>query len=639
VRGVRPPREVTRRTFDQRELRTAPGSGGDALRALQNFPGIARPPGLAGLLIVRGSAPQDTNIFVDGTLVPIVYHFGGLSSVIPTEALEKIDFYPGNFSAQYGRVQGGIIDVGVREPRKDKKFHGLAQVDLIDVRLLAEGPLPFGEGWTFLAGGRRSHFGETWAPPVFEALNFGISALPKYYDYQLMVNKEWNSKESLRFMFFGSDDRFESVLRNVIPDVPGASGSLGLGTAFYRFQARYRNRFNDNTELKVVAAGGKDAVAFGIGDQFFKLDSYPITMRVEGSQRLAKSVTANIGMDWLWQPYDIQIRLPPPPRPGEPPAGPFGTRPPLVVNEQGAIYRPGFYSEFVVTPWVGGRLIAGARADYSKDIKRWDLSPRLAFRQDVVQGTGKRTTLKGGLGIFRQPPQPVETNGVFGVSGLSSNQATHYSLGVEREFSKNIELSVEGFYRDLDNQVVARVGNTGTGKAFGAETLLRYKPDDRFFGFLAYTLSRSTRRDFEDGPERPFQYDQTHILTALASYRFPRGWEVGARYRIVSGSMTTPRQYGFFDASAGSYIDLQYPTFGERLPLFHQLDIRIEKTWEWQLGGDTFGSPFKLAAYLDVLNTYYSPNVEGRTYNYNTTRKTDGAALPFLPIIGVRGEL
>ncbi|PIE05664.1 MAG: hypothetical protein CSA75_03575, partial [Sorangium cellulosum] len=114
IRGKRPPREVTKRTLEKREIEKIPGTSGDALRSLQNLPGVARPPGLAGLLIVRGSAPDDTEVFIDGMIVPLVYHFGGLSSVVPTEMLERIDFYPGNFSAQYGRVMGGIVDVGIR---------------------------------------------------------------------------------------------------------------------------------------------------------------------------------------------------------------------------------------------------------------------------------------------------------------------------------------------------------------------------------------------------------------------------------------------------------------------------------------------------------------------------------------------
>ncbi len=116
ITGERPPREVTRRTLERREISKVPGTGGDALRSIQSLPGVARPPGLAGILIVRGSGPQDTNVFIDGALVPLVYHFGGLSSVVPTELLDKIDFYPGNFSSKYGRVMGGVIDVALRSP-------------------------------------------------------------------------------------------------------------------------------------------------------------------------------------------------------------------------------------------------------------------------------------------------------------------------------------------------------------------------------------------------------------------------------------------------------------------------------------------------------------------------------------------
>ena len=69
----------------------------------------------SGQLVVRGSAPEDTTIFVEGVDVPLVYHFGGVSSVIPTELLEKIDFYPANYSSVYGRGMGGMVDVGLED--------------------------------------------------------------------------------------------------------------------------------------------------------------------------------------------------------------------------------------------------------------------------------------------------------------------------------------------------------------------------------------------------------------------------------------------------------------------------------------------------------------------------------------------
>ena len=126
MKGDRPPREVTRRTIGREEMAQSAGTYGDALLSLQNLPGVARPPPFSGALVVRGSAPQDTNVYIDGTNVPLAYHFGGLSSVVPTELLDRIDFYPGNYSAQYGRGMGGVVDVGLRDPSKDH-YHGLVR--------------------------------------------------------------------------------------------------------------------------------------------------------------------------------------------------------------------------------------------------------------------------------------------------------------------------------------------------------------------------------------------------------------------------------------------------------------------------------------------------------------------------------
>ncbi len=629
VRGEKPPREVTKRTFEQRELSRIPGTNGDALRAIQNFPGVARPPGLAGLLIVRGSAPNETNVFVDGTLVPIVYHFGGLSSVVPTEMLEKIDFYPGNFSAQYGRVTGGIVDVGLRNPKKDK-LHGLVQVDLIDARALVEGPV-FNTGWNFALAGRRSYV-DVWLKPVLEAAGAGVTTAPVYYDYQAILQKDIGKNQNLRFAFFGSDDRLDVLVKGVNASAPGVGGNVSLGTAFYRFQGRYTNRFSNETELKITGAVGKDAIAFQLGDNYFTLSSTPISLRTELTQKLGQGVKTNIGMDWLWTPYDINLRLPPLPRPGEPPGAPFGGRPPLELTESSSTYVPGLYDEVEITPWKGARIVTGVRVDYTKATQKWDVSPRVVARQDITTSP-RRTTLKGGIGVFQQPPQPQDSARVFGIPGLSSNRAIHYSLGVERELTKQIEISVEGFYRDLDNLVVQRVGNVGTGRAMGVETLLRYKPDDRFFGFVAYTLSRSVRKDGPNEDERIFPFDQTHILTALGSYRLGDGWEFGARYRLISGSLRTPLQYGFYDLNVGAYLPLQsYPPNSERNPLFHQLDVRLDKTWYLKNG-------MKLGFYVDILNVYNQGNSEGVSYNYNSTLSTQTNSLPILPSIGLRGEL
>jgi hypothetical protein len=118
----------------------------------------------------------------------------------------------------------------------------------------------------------------------------------------------------------------------------------------------------------------------------------------------------------------------------------------------------------------------------------------------------------------------------------------------------------------------------------------------------------------------------------LGSYRLGRGWELGLRYRLVSGNMYTPRTYGFYDENAGAYLSLNaYPTNGSRLPLFHQLDVRVDKTWRF--------ASWTLSTYLDVQNVYNQGNVEGVSTNFNQTQQTFATGLPFLPSLGIRGEL
>lgn len=627
VRGERPPRDVTVRTLTQEELARAPGSGNDALRGLLNLPGVGRPPGLAGILIVRGSAPQDTQTFVDGTRIPLIYHFGGLSSVVPTEMLEKIDFYPGNFSARYGRGVGGIVDAGLAQPKGDK-FHALAEVDLIDGRLMVSGPIA--DGWTFSVAGRRSWF-DVWLKPVLQATGAGVSAAPVYYDYQAMIDKRWDhGKQEFRAAFFGSDDRLSILINDVNASQPELTGGISAHQGFWRGQILYRNNLTKDLELRANVAAGQDYQALSLGPINVNVTEWPISSRIELADKIAHDVTMDVGIDVLYDPYNVFAQLPPPSPPGQPPGGPFLSQPPLATTSVGSVSLPGFYDELELTPWRGSRIVPGIRLDYSDATRKWDPAPRLMVRQDLTKGF-PRTTLKGAVGIYYQPPTPQQSNPVFGQVGLVSERATEYDVGVEQEFTRYVDLSVDGWYRYVDNVIVDGALNAGTGHAYGLETLLRWRPDGRFFGWIAYTLSQSV---LQDGPKQP-QYlnpfDQTHILTVLGSYSLGRGWFVGARFRYVTGDPYTPSTYGFFDENNASYVPLNaYPINGKRLPAFNQLDLRVDKTWVFP--------KWLLSAYLDVQNVYNQGNVEGISSNYNGTLTEYTTGIPILPSLGLRAE-
>jgi hypothetical protein len=294
-----------------------------------------------------------------------------------------------------------------------------------------------------------------------------------------------------------------------------------------------------------------------------------------------------------------------------------------------------------LTPLAGMKLLPSARVDYTGDIKEWRVSPRIATRIDL-HPTHPRTTVKGGVGLYYQPPEYQESIRPFGTPSVSSNRSTHTSVGLEQELSRQVDVSVEGFYKRLDQLVVRREAatstqggqdftNEGSGRIYGGELLLRYRNDARFFGWVAYTLSRSERRDSSADAYRLFDFDQTHILTVLGSYKLGRGWEIGGRFRYVTGNPYTPAVAGILDADAGAYAPVNGPRGSARSPAFHRLDVRVEKTWAFE--------DWKLSAYLDVQNAYNRRNPEGRTSNFNFTRSDILVGLPILPVIGLRGEL
>ena len=475
VKGDRPPREVTKRVIPRDEIALIPGTNGDAIRSLQNLPGVARPPPFGGQLVVRGAAPQDTQYFVDGTNVPLVYHFGGLSSVLPTEVLDRIDFYPGNFGAQYGRGMGGMVDVGVRGPKSDGKLHGMAQVDFIDARALAERSL--GKGWSFLVAGRRSYF-DLWLGPILER-SAGVSTAPRYYDYQVMLKKELGPDHELRLFLFGSDDRLEMFGADLGGDLV-LGGALRSVTTFWRLQARYLHKISPKTRITAVAAYGGERFAFGFGSNYYDVSTTPLSTRVELSHRVAHPATVNVGMDLLYEPYEASARFPRPPRPGVP-SGALG-EPPLTRKASDSFYRPAAYADLELVPFKGTRVVPGFRADYTNQVGRWDASPRVVFRQDLAQGR-PRTTVKGGVGVYYQSPDAVQLDPVFGQPGLKTDRAVHYSLGLEQEVASHVEVSVEGFYKKLDRLVVQDLGNSGDGRVYGTEWLLRWKNDPKFFGW------------------------------------------------------------------------------------------------------------------------------------------------------------
>ncbi len=637
-----PPREVVRRTIEREELTRVAGTRGDALRTIELLPGVSRPPLGAGLILIRGSAPTDSQVFLEGMPVPLLYHFGGLTSFINSRALERIDFYPGNFSARYGRQIGGIIDVGVRDPRSDG-YHGVIDVNLpLDSSLVLEGPLS--KNASFLVGGRRSYFGEVARATIPEG-TFGAFAAPVYYDYQSFVTWRVTDKDKLKIGAYGSSDRLD-ILFAEVPDTDPSIRSLEFGLSFHRQQVGWEHQYSKNLDHKITVGFGRVKQKFSFGPELdFDLLVNNIYARGEWRYRISPRVQMIAGTDTFIDFFDVQYTGPPPQQQegANNMQGSFGVLPVTRIRDQRGRVLPAGYVELDLRPIEKLRIMPGLRLDYFQDNASFAFDPRLVSIYSFTDAW----RVKGGVGVFSQAPEPQESSPVLGNANLRPIRSVHYDVGVEHDFTDALSLNVESFYKQIYDRVVSAPNpsspdfnpaqplfiNDGTGRIYGLEVAGRAKPKGRYFGFLSYTLMRSQRNDRGEG-WRLFDFDQTHILTLASTVRLGKGWEVGGTFRYVTGNPITPVVgYDYVDLATRLYApQAQSGKINtSRNPAFNRLDLRVEKTW-------TFAA-WRLAAYLDVQNSYNATNRESTQYNYNFKQGAPVRGVPIIPILGLRGEL
>jgi hypothetical protein len=158
------------------------------------------------------------------------------------------------------------------------------------------------------------------------------------------------------------------------------------------------------------------------------------------------------------------------------------------------------------------------------------------------------------------------------------------------------------------------------------QALVRLAPTRGVFGWLSYTLSRAERADA--GGVRLFDYDQSHVLTGVASWTIGAGVELGARVRYATGAPRTDVIGAYYDVRADRYEPVFGAHNGARLPAFVQLDARVSKTW--RSGRD------ELEVYLDLQNVTDRDNAEEVVYTADFAERRYITGLPFLPVVGAR---
>jgi TonB family protein len=632
VRAEAVRREITRQVIPAAEVARVPGSQGDTIRAVLNLPGAARPSFGGGAIILRGSSPGDSRFFVEGQEIPLLYHFGGLRSAVNPRFLEAVEFVPGNFAPDFGRATGGIIDVKLRDPAGDL-LRGDASFSLYAFGASLEGPV--GGGWSVGGAFHRSWIDTLLPLLIPEDANLSFDTAPRYYDYQFLASKELGSQK-LRLTWYGSMDKLVLVFERPTDD-PKITGRLAARTMFHALQVRLAGQVAPRLRHDSSVQLGWQEFRTQFGPEFFfDLGGLAAAVRSAWTLDLASGLAARAGLDADVVGVTIDANVPQPPKEGEVQT-PVSTSPTFSVKKSAGQRQPAGFAELRWEPTRGLVVLPGVRVDWFSQIERLTVDPRFTVRGEVAPGT----TLKGGVGLFHQPPQPDEADEAIGTPRLLAPRAVHWSGGLERRLLDGLDADVVGFFKSLSRLVVRnpassfdptapRYLNEGTGRVYGLEATVKARFGERFFGWVAYTYQRAFRRDRPDLAERRFDFDQPHILTALGTWTFNEQLSAGARFRLVSGNPTTPVGGSVLDAGSGTYVPVYGATNSARLPAFWALDLRVDRTWTWRT--------WKLGAYLDVQNVTNHENVEGYSYSYDYARRSPATGLPILPILGVQAE-
>jgi TonB family protein len=638
VRGDREKKEVSRRTLEQEEILHAPGSLGDPVRVIMDLPGVARPPYEAGLLIVRGAAPQDTGALIDGVPVPTLFHFAGGPSVVNPAFIDHVDFLPGAYGAKYGRAIAGIVDVVTKPPRSEG-FHGSVGIDLIGANFFLEGPLRTDRDWGNWAIAARRSYIDALLPTIIKAFqspgSATLIAAPRYWDYQIRYDLT-RGRDAFEALIFGSDD----IL--VLAEAGSAQTqgfSLNEHDGFHRARLKWTHKFEDGWNFSLAPTIGTTIVGGGFSSQISAdIASIDFNTRAALTKTFSKTLTFETGIDLNLNHFRMSFRLQQIPNyqtfPDENPALPI-----VQLNQYANFGSEGLYAEVIWNPWRGLKIVPGLRFEMYELPRQSQPSvePRVMVRYDFTP----RTAIKAAWGLYREAPTPVSLESEFGNPTLGLSQSSQTVLGLEQKFTDTLSIDVQGFYNwrtrlvpdanfsNPSNIIGGDIVNDVRGRSYGVEVLLKQALTARFFGWIAYTFARSEEWDPPSHSYLPYSFDQTHILTVIGSYKFDTGIQVGLRYRYTSGRPDYPVVGVTFDADINDFNPI-YGLWGAvRDPTFSQLDLRVEKLWTFER--------WKLSAYLDVQNVLNASNPEFVLYDYRYQQSAPLRGLPILPTLGVTG--
>jgi len=651
--------EVSERTLTQNEVQMIPGFNGDAVKVIEALPGVARASILSGQIVIRGSATGDSHFYIDGVTLPTLFHFGGVTSTYNSEALQDVDYYPGGFGTRYGDALGGVVDLTGRKPKTDR-LHGYLDVNLFDAGFLLEGPLT--DNVSFLVTARRSYIANVldWFLDDVLKRPLPFTVVPYYWDYIARLDADLSKNNHVYVTLFGSEDNLQLISSNE----RGGSNQISSNTdeisdlSYFHmgiagWQLTISDKIKNDLHYALCRLSQQESIA---GFTNVNGNAWAQYLRDELTIASSNAVKWHAGVDIQAVPYNLDVSF-------------FDNHGNLVNDTARANLGP--YAAYGFLDWKPTpklTLTPGVRYDYYPELHydgsiipefwnygSWNAkgpSGEPSLRLSARYAIDDKQTVKASAGAYNETPQPEvqSINPVLGNPDLGAQLGAQYVAGYEWKLTSLINADLQTYYNrqwddarqpsDLelteDPSLPPYVGN-GLAQMHGLELLLKHDQGKRFFGWIAYSLSKSQRWNYDENQWALYNEDQTNNLQVVGSYKVTPTQIVGVHFEYVTGDPTTPINGSqVYDVDSRRFLPNYGPVNSARMPPYVDLDLRYDKKfiyalWQWSI-------------YLDVSHVenwfgkgYHSPELNQYEWNYNYTEKNVFSDVT-RPAFGVRIE-
>ena len=603
------PREtpLSTKTLSAVEIATYPGSNNDVVRVAQTLPGVS--PSIGGFrndLIIRGGAPNESVYYLDGMEIPNINHFstqgsaGGPVGMINVSFISDVTLSTSAFGVQYDNPLSGVLQFKQRNGN-NRSAAGNFRLSASEAALTLEGPLFKGKNetskTTFLASVRRSYL-----QFLFEVI--GLPIRPNYWDYQYKLNHKIDNYNTISLIGIGSIDDFSVES----PDEFDTEQQADLDQSPFIIQRTnaigltWQNRFKDGSGFMQATISNNI-----LNNKFTRYTNPESESDVIFNNDATESET-KIRYELTQFSGDWKIK------------GGFNTQYSFYENStQDLLNNNVFKTEIdfikygvfanATRSYINNKLDVsiGFRMDNDSFTKDNNLLSTFSPRASISYEFQENWKVNASLGRYYKLP-PYTILGFRNNTGQLVNQdvnytvSDHYVIGLEHYFSPSSNISIEGFYKEYDDYPVSvrdqvslankgadfevlgseEIKSVGQGRSYGLELQFQQKLTNNFYGIFSYTWFYSEFTGFDRNLYLPSTWDSRHLLSFTGGIKLKKNWELSARYRFAGKTPFVPTNQ---QATLLNYpeVVLDYSRLGEeKLGTFSQLDIRIDKKWNFK---------------------------------------------------------